>query len=597
MFNRKIPLLIILIFISSVVLSNVNSNSTYYFDLNFLTPDTTPARIQWSNLIASELDKIGINVAYNNITGWGNISKRTWSYPIGMEYDYIPTYDEGGFDIVFSVGSSGIDWNPSGLFDSSSFIPYGDNYYQYSNPSYDSKLDEYLYEFDLSSRILKVKDLQAILYEDIPSINIINERELYGFKSGLTGIDSSLLSLAMHRAEYWDDPDDHIIKYAIPTTFSEYNMFRVENYFDQLWMQSKYGSLYQRVQDSHELEMSVASSYTISPILDNKMNITVNLDPNAKFSDGDPVLPEDIKFTYQLLMSPDVGSSEYGTLFYYFQNNDSILIDPIIGNVPGGQLLFKLQNMNYFPLNLLNYGIIDKSEVEPLFVAHGYDILNDVPGTPDVGYSLVKSCGPFKLDVFDSVNSIVKLIPNPYWHGSSASLSELFFFFIAGKENAVSELLLGNVDVVDGKFYPILADFEGTSLVEGILAKDNSFQELGINMKHPYIGTGELTPLGTPDAAKYLRKAISHAIPRQVIVDDILEGIGAPGVVSMPDVCVGFDTSLDIYEYDLVLAEDYMDLVFNPVIPELDINLLYLVSIFGLAIVLFWIIQRKRKSN
>jgi len=58
---------------------------------------------------------------------------------------------------------------------------------------------------------------------------------------------------------------------------------------------------------------------------------------------------------------------------------------------------------------------------------------------------------------------------------------------------------------------------------------------MSVNMKHPVIGTGELTPLGTPLAAKYLRKAISHACPREVIVDQILDGLGAPATTAIPD--------------------------------------------------------------
>ncbi|MHA1223574.1 MAG: ABC transporter substrate-binding protein, partial [Candidatus Heimdallarchaeaceae archaeon] len=72
-------------------------------------------------------------------------------------------------------------------------------------------------------------------------------------------------------------------------------------------------------------------------------------------------------------------------------------------------------------------------------------------------------------------------------------------------------------------------------------------------------GTGELTPVGTAAAANGIRKAISHAVPRQTIVDEILEGLGAPGVIAMPDALVGFDESLQPYAYDLELAKTYME--------------------------------------
>jgi len=82
---------------------------------------------------------------------------------------------------------------------------------------------------------------------------------------------------------------------------------------------------------------------------------------------------------------------------------------------------------------------------------------------------------------------------------------------------------------------------------------------MAINLKHPIIGTGELTPAGTADAAKSIRKAISHAVPRDTIVTEILQGLGAPGVNPMPDASVGFDTTLEPYTYDLELAKSLIE--------------------------------------
>ena len=58
--------------------------------------------------------------------------------------------------------------------------------------------------------------------------------------------------------------------------------------------------------------------------------------------------------------------------------------------------------------------------------------------------------------------------------------------------------------------------------------------------EHPVFGTGVDTPLGKQDpsraaeAAAYIRKAISHAMPREQIVKEIAAGYGKPGTVPMP---------------------------------------------------------------
>ncbi|MHA1218791.1 MAG: ABC transporter substrate-binding protein [Candidatus Heimdallarchaeaceae archaeon] len=219
-------------------------------------------------------------------------------------------------------------------------------------------------------------------------------------------------------------------------------------------------------------------------------------------------------------------------------NNNSIqVVDPHTIN-------FNFTAFHPFAPDMMSFEIIDKSEVEPLISSFGYSIFNDAPLTGNAQNSLVKSCGPFMLDTFGVFNSTAKMVPNPYWDDSIVSggiqplLDELYFKFVSGASTAK-------------------ADSEG---VEARTADDPSNHEIAINMRHPIIGTGELTPNGNAEAAKYIRKAISHAIPRQVIVDDILNGLGSPGISPMPPVCVGFNDEMQPYEYNLTLAREYMEM-------------------------------------
>ena len=111
---------------------------------------------------------------------------------------------------------------------------------------------------------------------------------------------------------------------------------------------------------------------------------------------------------------------------------------------------------------------------------------------------------------------------------------------------------------------------------------------MSINMLHPVMGTGELTPVGTAEAAKWIRKAISHACPRDIIVEEILNGLGAAASVTIPDAIAGFDDTLEPYAYDLDLAIDYMEdagfVVITTLEPEpTGITGLVFLSFLGLA--------------
>jgi len=537
-------------------------NDTSFFTIHLIVPDTMNSRILCANVIKDELAKIGIEVT-NHELGWGEISPKTWSYPISVADPFIPSYEDGGFDVLIIGYYFGIDLNLDGLFETSAFIPDGDNYYQYSNSTYDSLLAQYLVEQNPTQRTNLAKQLQAILYEDLPSISIYYNKTLMAQSDTITGIDEFLLYRTNHRAENWDDTSDHILKYAMdgfsgPAPSNYYSLFREEYHFSKLWMQPIYGSLFQRNAVTHFWEPVIASGYSISS---DKLSITVDIDPNAKFSDGSQVLAEDVKYTYELLISSAMGSPHYWLLNSWFGSNDSFEILDL------DTIKFTMTSVHNFPLSFLSYGIIDKSLVEPAIATHGLSLFDEVPLTGNVQDTLVRSCGPFKLDIYDQYGFVVKLVPNTYWSdlavsgGVDAKLNELYFAGVYGKETALSELIAGNFDVMDPFYiYPPLnkTDLQGLTGISGVEISTNHQTELAVNLKHPILGTGELTPNGTVEAAKCVRKAISHSIPREDFINSYLDGIGTPGVTIIPGGCLGFDTSLSPYEYNLVLAESYM---------------------------------------
>lgn len=525
------------------------------FSINLLSPNDNAERKQYSLLMQHQLPKIGIGVYLHESTTWGNIADRSWSYPF-IDYDYIPTYAEGGYDALFVKWSWDLEWDPTGVFDCSylSCHLYGDDFYQYCNPSYNAKLAQYLTELDPLQRTAYSHEMQAMLYEDLPAISIVYPKSLAASKAGLVGIDYLLLSLAKHRSEKWDDPSDHIIKTAVPETMNAFNDFNERTIIDRKWLTSVYGSLFQRGQIHHEWEPIIALNYSLST--DGK-NYTIAIDQNAMFSDGSPLLAEDIKYTYNLHMTPAVNSVNYGYLNRWLASNDSIEI------IDSHTLNFNLSSTYAFSMNLFSIGILDKSNVELAISTYGYSIFEEEPLTGDVQDTLVTSCGPFMLENYSSTN--VKLIQNPYWNnlnssqGSQPYLDELSFIYYKGKDSTLADLISNIIDLIDPELgITPITDFWGYD-IEGYLVQKLENQELAVNMKHPVFGTGELTPVGTPAAAKYIRKAISHAIPRNVIVDQIYEGLASPGVSPIPKVCIGFDDSLEPYAYDLDLAREYIE--------------------------------------
>ncbi len=93
------------------------------------------------------------------------------------------------------------------------------------------------------------------------------------------------------------------------------------------------------------------------------------------------------------------------------------------------------------------------------------------------------------------------------------------------------------------------------------MATELGWQEMGFNLNNPVFGTGTATPLGTSNpsqaaaAARAVRKAISHMIPRDLIVSQLLVGSAYPlSVMTGPGWGQWLDPTLKPDSYDLSAA-------------------------------------------
>jgi ABC-type transport system substrate-binding protein len=172
--NKRNSILLItfcLIMMQSIFLEASEADVQEVFTINFLTPDNRSDRVLTSNFVADQLALIGINVVKNTLS-WDDTGSRVWGYPVGFtEYEYIPVYEDGGYDIVF-IGWVNLPWFPSGRYETNSMTPVGDNFYQYSNATMDSLVVDFATETDPLLKEEYAHNIQAILYEDLPDITL-----------------------------------------------------------------------------------------------------------------------------------------------------------------------------------------------------------------------------------------------------------------------------------------------------------------------------------------------------------------------------------------------------------------------------------------
>ncbi|MHA1691500.1 MAG: ABC transporter substrate-binding protein [Candidatus Heimdallarchaeaceae archaeon] len=588
------------------------------FSIALLSPNTNEARNKWAVLMQEQLPKIGIGVYLHESTGWDNIAPRSWSYPL-IDYDYIPTHAEGGFDALFIGWDWEMDFNPIGHYDVG-WLPFSDNYYQYSNVNYDNKLKEYLTTYNPDERDQLAAELQAILYEDLPAISILYESSFFLVNHAITGFNPLLNKVRSDHSENWKNSEGTGLAYSTKFEPKSNNAFQLEKEniengqnFDSLWAQCVYGSLYQRNQTNNRWNPYIARNATIIPNYYesdyiHNISVVVDIDPEAKFSNGESVLAEDIKYSYDLHLSTSAHLSTYNHLIAkYISSNDSVAV------IDSDTVKFDLNKVCNFPFNLLSYGLIDKSTVEPIISTYGHEVLKEAPFSENTSDSLIISCGPFKLDSYNITENKVVLTQNEYWFGQPPVLANITFVSIPDEIEARNSLRRRLVNILDDSYNFIEGMFrvdDNSELMEPFefaTFPSLQHQEIGINMRHPILGRGELTPAGTVESAKAIRKAISHAIPREYIINDILGGpgvegvkvippdcIGVEGITPVPPGCIGFNSSLVPYEYDISIAVDYMESAGYQLIelPCEPTNLLLIPSLISLVSII--VICRKK---
>jgi len=545
-----------------------------FFSISILAPNTNPARNQWATMMVEQLPKIGIQVDVFDHTGWSQISPRTWGYPGPYP---IPTYAEGGYDILFVGWSWGLDFDPTGLFDSPSITPAGDNFYQYDSQEMDWAIGNYTSSFVTADRIEYAKDIQALLYEDLPEICIIYPQSLYPYVEGFSGWDGLLWASSYQPMENWALGTETDFHYACPADFEDFHIHFYESVYDAQWLRQIYNGLIERQPGTQEWGNRLANSYTTT----DGLTYVVEIHPSAKWADGTLVTADDVNYTYNLLINPDFGNPDLAYWEMYLDNESvNIINDHQVEMTFLKPYVFQESNLAVDLLPMHIWGGIAPEDHEAQAITWATTDPNKLMGA-----------GPFYLEEYDGTNGIIHLKANPYftdWFGADPNFDDVYLEFYGNKEGALSALASGAIDMVDAQFSPQLDEID----IPGVtyeLIKDPGTQEMGINQEHPYLGTGELCPISGVASSNHIRKAISHMVPRDVIVSEILDGIGAPGVTGMPNVAIGFDETLAPYEYSIELALEHMKAAGFAVVdiptptPTAGIGLAVLMSILALA--------------
>jgi peptide/nickel transport system substrate-binding protein len=599
--------LIMLLTLAMLPLNIVKAQDEPLFSVTIIAPgNANMLRRQWGQIIANSFIQLGIDarVVYLN---WADVYARVMT-PDPENVGKI--YGEGGFDIQLIGYTPGTLPNPSQIYYGSeeAFAPTGNNYCLYNNTEANDLMDIFLTTTDIAERDLASKQMQTVLFNDLPVSIIfyaatpcVITPELEGPAVGPSAGGEGWL--------YFNaQPNPEMLKGKTSVVYASTGEIESlipplsNSWYDTIIAANIHNGLAQVAPDLSDLSVpALLTDWTPS---ENGFKWTFTCRSGVKWHDGADFTADDVVFTYWALVGA-TGTQHAGTytnalgnnVQFTFANGTSRTVGngTRVGNVTAldaTTIEIRLPELlpgkpyGYFDPYLLTVAnnIIPKHIFEkippadwtdsPFNTGDGTIVVPGTPGTvaPET-YNGPVGTGPYKWVDFDSVAQLIHLEKfTNYWNASALEAEGLFgvqdyyIRFIAAKTPALAALKNEEVDMLDPN-YQMQIDVPTIDPAWGkvLLHEGTGTQEVGYNQRHPIFGTGVDTPLGRADpsraaeAARYVKIALDYAIPRQLIIDNLLAGFGKPAATFFLPTQPYYNASITARPYDLSEAREYLE--------------------------------------
>lgn len=573
--------LLIFITISSVVpvlLAPAYAQSAPIFSATLIASTGNPVRRQYASIIAANLRSVGIDaklfyINFDVLSGRLFFTSTKQGNP----------FDQGGYDIGFlgwGFTSPVPDFRTNFDGRASYLAPSGQNYALYNNPDLNAIWDQLYATTDQAQQKILNDKAQEIIFRDKPynyvyeptdSIPINSKWSAWGSK----GVYSEV---TFPDVQHWSGgnqlvfaeasnvfPSNNINPISTPSSNNFYSLYILGNICYS-------GAGLQEI-DARTLKYYPALATNITHSIDN-LDWTIQIRHGAMWQDGVEITADDFVFTEYLLTNAAANNVGLGSNIQYlgnyvtftFSDGTSKIDDNSAGAAHAVGTWKAIDKYTYtfhtpkvyaftgqtyaaaspFPKHILEQmdpKTIDSSDYSTAAKPHTYTWDAQKYGGSGSYMAVGPVCaGPYYLSNYDFTANVATLKKfTNYWNATGLTSMGQFTVdtfkvaWIESKDAAIAALKNGEVDVLDYNYQ--LAPDEATLRSAGatiVHQNELGWQEVGFNMMSPIFGTGVNTPLGKSDptkaaaAALHIRTAISHLIPRERIIKDLLSGVGTP---------------------------------------------------------------------
>ena len=293
-----------------------------------------------------------------------------------------------------------------------------------------------------------------------------------------------------------------------------------------------------------EVEPGVAESWEVS---DDGLVYTFHLRPNARWSNGDPLTAEDFRWSWQRALLPEL-ANQYNYNFFPIVNAEAFasgeltdfdqvgvkVLDPqtlqVTLRAPAPYLLQLFDHHSTYPVH--------RATIEAFGSPSDRLTAWARPGS-------MVSNGAFKLAEW-VVNSHLRVEKNPeYWDTANVRLNAIVYY---PTENVTTEERMFR----DGQLH--FTEDVPIGKVPVYRQEDPAVLEIS-----PYLGTYyyQINTTRPPFDDARVRRALSMAIDRALLVDTVLEGVFTPAYALVPPGTLGYQPP-KLFDYDPAQAKQLL---------------------------------------
>jgi len=589
-----------------ILFNNAYAQTPTLFSVTLIAPTGgNSVRRQYASIITSNMISLGIDAKLFYVN-FDQLANRLFAAtaPAGS------SFSQGGYDIGF-IGWGYTAFVPDfrGNFDGrpAYLPPVGNNYAYYNSPTVNGIFDKLYTTTDTATQVQLTHQFQEQVFHDAPYNYIFEAVDPVPRSSKFTAWGNSSLysEVTFPDVQHWAGGNSLTMAEAaniFPGNNLNPAITASSNSFYALYV---YGNILGGQLQEADPRCScyipgTATNITASP---DGTTWTVNIRPGVMFQDGVEATADDFVFTQYALTNPGTASVGLGSNVQYlgskvtfkFLNGTTRVDDNTGPGVPETDGWWNATSRYQFQFHMpAEYAFT--SPVYAGFAPLPMHIMEKFPFSTWDGAPFSTATGPntytwdtkqyggsgsytadgpvgagaYKLQSYDFTNNIATLTKFPgYWNATGLESLGQFTVdtykvqWISSKDAAIAALKNGQVDLLDYN-YGLAKDkstLQSIPNVNVITATELGWQEMGFNLNNPVFGTGTATPAGQSDptkaaeAARDIRKAISHMIPRDLIVSSLLNGAAYPLATFLgPGWGVWYDPTLTPDTYDLNAA-------------------------------------------